>query len=284
MAAKDNTLVGSTFSRLTVAGEPFRNLRTRRWMVNCRCVCGTPVDVLCQLLVTGHTRSCGCLQREKAARANPPSPHPSLGDVFDRLTITGSAFRYGSEQRWHVRCICECGSEKIAECRSLRSGETLSCGCLQRSVLGDSRRKHGHSRGPGKVSSTYITWSAVLQRCLDEKSISYPYYGARGIKICERWRDDFCAFLEDMGERPDGMTLDRFPDKNGHYEPGNCRWATNEEQANNKRNNVYFEYMGEMRTSSQIARAVGLSPAALRQRLSKGWSLERATTEPIRRK
>ncbi|TCG09370.1 hypothetical protein BZM27_06105 [Paraburkholderia steynii] len=96
--------------------------------------------------------------------------------------------------------------------------------------------------------------------------------------MCDRWRNDFSTFLADMGERPVGMTLDRFPDTDGHYEPGNCRWATNREQQNNRRNNVLIEHGGQMKTCTQVAREYGIRPSVFIGRIRRGWSVERATS------
>lgn len=94
--------------------------------------------------------------------------------------------------------------------------------------------RHGHA-GRGKPTPTFNSWANMVQRCTNPKASYYEYYGGRGIKVCERWKI-FANFLADMGERPDGKTLDRFPNKNGYYEQGNCRWATNSQQRLNSRN------------------------------------------------
>jgi hypothetical protein len=127
---------------------------------------------------------------------------------------------------------------------------------------------------------TWKSWFSMRQRCTCAYVVAYEQYGARGIKVCERW-DSFENFLADMGERPEGMTLDRYPDNNGNYEPGNCRWATYEEQSANRRVSVWLEMGGEVLTVGQWAKRVGLNYTTLRRRLQLGWSPERALNTPM---
>ena len=95
------------------------------------------------------------------------------------------------------------------------------------------RLVHGQ-RTRAYTSPTYISWKAMRRRCLERGHHKFPRYGGRGIKVCDRWAASFLDFLADMGERPPGTTLDRYPDPSGDYEPGNCRWATPKQQASNK--------------------------------------------------
>jgi hypothetical protein len=124
-------------------------------------------------------------------------------------------------------CRCDCGRQTTTTAHQLRSGGKRSCRCLK------IRLRHGHARR-GTRSRTYNTWHSMLQRCSNPNHPAYQYYGGRGIGVCDRWRD-FLNFLADMGKRPKGTTLDRYPDGDGDYRPGNCRWVSPYEQAQNRR-------------------------------------------------
>lgn len=141
--------------------------------------------------------------------------------------------------------------------------------------------KHGHTDCRGNVSPEYHTWRNMKTRCTNPKANNYPRYGGRGIRVCARW-ESFANFIEDMGLRPPGHSIDRI-DSDGDYSPENCRWATAEAQQNNKRNNVYHNYGGEKLTVPQIARKVGAHPKALWACLNdKGLDLNSAIVEAIR--
>lgn len=120
----------------------------------------------------------------------------------------------------------------------------------------------------------------MITRCTNEKATSWPNYGGRGIRICERWMV-FENFLADMGERPSGTTLDR-RDTYGNYDPENCRWGTLIDQGRNQRTNRLLEFKGEIRCLSEWSEKFGLLDWQVQKRLARGWSLERALTEPLR--
>lgn len=136
-------------------------------------------------------------------------------------------------------------------------------------------KTHGHSGGRGKKpSDTYTCWLSMIQRCCNPKNRRYKDYGGRGIAVCGEWKD-FTNFLSDMGERPNGKSIDRI-DVNGNYEPSNCRWATTKEQQNNLRNNRKVDYKGTTLTITELAEIFDIDRYVLYARLKRaGWDVEK---------
>ena len=173
-----------------------------------------------------------------------------IGTRYGKLTIIARAENQGKKVRW--LCECDCGNQSIVQSGHLKNGSIKSCGCVGAHGMSDS--------------STHRSWRSMRQRCTDRNHRSFRDYGGRGITICERW-NSFENFLADMGERPNGMTLDR-RDVDGPYDVSNCRWATAKEQQNNKRNNHLVEYAGEKKTISQWADDFGIKQNSLYYKLA----------------
>lgn len=135
---------------------------------------------------------------------------------------------------------------------------------------------HGHSNC--KENTEYSIWTNMKTRCYNTENEAYKDYGGRGIKICDRWLNDYMSFYKDMGTRPSlDYTLDRYPDKNGNYEPSNCRWATKKEQSNNRRNNIMINFNNETKNLKQWCEELGLSYKNTHKRIKKfEWPIEQA--------
>lgn len=209
-----------------------------------------------------------------SAQANRFVVRNRLGDRVGRWTVIAPAAPKklsDGRRRACWLCRCDCGAERVLNALVLALGKSLSCGCL--------RGKHRHTAG-GRPSPTYISWASMMDRCHYPKHWAFARYGARGISVCERWRV-FEGFLADMGERPKGRTLDRYPNRDGNYEPGNCRWATPSQQSENRANTVWFEIDGVRRTTAQWARATGIRRDVLYHRIRAGWDPRRALTQPV---
>ena len=200
-----------------------------------------------------------------------------VGQRFGRFVIE-SVGRY-------CLCLCDCGTRKDVRRDHLKTGMSQSCGCLH-SERSSARTKNLHkanTRHGESKSRLYSVWQNIKGRCHRPEHKFYQYYGARGIEVSQEWRESFEQFIFDMGERPDGMTLERI-DNNRGYSKENCRWATRKEQSNNTRANRRIEHDGMSLTITEWAIKLGIHRNTLNERLRSGWSIKSALCTPIRKR
>ena len=179
------------------------------------------------------------------------------GRIFGRLTVKGRIVP--PKGRTLFVCACECGKEVTVNGSDLQTGNNVSCGCLKAARIGTVNYKHGAASN-GDLTGAYRSWRTMRDRCYNEDNNRFYAYGARGIKVCNRWRDSFENFFADMGERPEGMSLDRI-NVDADYSPDNCRWASTAEQARNQRTNVWYQVGDERMIQADVARALGIHPS-----------------------
>ncbi len=199
------------------------------------------------------------------------------GDKFGRLLVISPPVKNNS--RYKVECRCTCGTVKIIMDYALKNGMTKSCGCLQREWVHKKNYKHGEA-ARGRRGGGYACWSSMIQRCCNENSPSRKDYGGRGIKVCRRWRTSFENFIKDMGPRPSSRHSIERENVNGNYEPGNCRWATDKEQANNTRHNRRITHQGVTKTLKEWAIFRNVSSSTMHRRF-KMMSVADAIEKPI---
>lgn len=261
----DESLVGQKFGRWLVL-EKLEPEGRKKYRYLCRCDCGTERPVTRALLKYGGSKSCGCSKHSENL----------AGRKFGRLEVLERVSGLGMPRYF---CHCDCGNEKIIRGNSLLSGNTNSCNCLRKEIILANSTKHGRSDSP-----EYRTWSTMKSRCYNKNNKSYYGYGALGITVCDEWRDNFQQFYDDMGPRPSSKhSIDRIDNSKG-YSKENCRWATIDQQANNRSNNIVLIYNEKTQNLAQFAREYGISSKTLRKRLFvQKLSLEKALTQPVRK-
>lgn len=189
--------------------------------------------------------------------------------TFGRLKVTSFAFKNSrGELYWY--CLCKCGTEKDIRANDLRSGKSVSCGCYFHEV----HTTHGMTK-----TRTFKSWESMKGRCTNPNDASYDRYGGAGIDICQSWLDRFENFLSDMGERPEGMTLDRLDNNKGYF-PENCRWANPTEQQRNRPISRTITVNGQTKPIIEWAKETGIDYGLLLLRATKGWTEDRILSPP----
>lgn len=245
--AKD--LTGMRFGRLTVIERVPSKSGHARW--KCLCDCGNYTEALSNNLKSGAKVSCGCAAHPGSRGITPSNFNDLTGKRFGRLTVVRRISPVGSKVRW--LCRCDCGTMKDVTAYELTSGKTRSCGCLQK------ESRHLRKVPNGRGTRLYNVWKSMKGRCYTPSCSSYKYYGARGIKVCDEWKDDYQAFYEwamSSGYDPDApqgkCTIDRI-NVDGDYEPSNCRWVDAATQNANRRP---FKYQNQWTKAKENADAV----------------------------
>lgn len=267
-------LKGKVFGNLTVLFDfynPAENYKSRHYC-HCRCICGKEKDYKAYALKVGDAKSCGCLQHNGLSHVI----HDLTNKRFGRLV----ALYYSGESKWY--CKCDCGAEVDVLSQSLISGTTKSCGCFSRDTARKLKLTHGMTK-----TRFYSIWCNMRKRCNDPHIVAYTNYGARGITVCDSWKNSFENFRDDMyksyqehvdkfGEK--NTSIDRI-DVDGDYCKENCRWATAKEQAVNRSNNHLITFDGKTLTIAQWATVTHINPKKLWGRIVKlKWPVERALT------
>ncbi len=270
-------LTGQTFYRWTVLGPGNPERVNKQVMWHCRCLCGTERDVASANLIHGYSKSCGCLADESRHK----KAEDLTGQKFNRLTVIE---RDPSSNTKHIKwiCRCDCGNTCSVAGDNLKNGHSKSCGCLN-SELVTARNKanatHGDTRTP-----LYRIWHSMWARCTDPRCASFLRYGARGISVCEEWKDYlvFRAWALSVGYDYDPKwTIDRI-DPDGDYCPENCRFLTRQQQSATNRHAVRVEYNGETKCLREWAREYNIPYLTFYNRYRNGWSMEQALTTPVR--
>lgn len=195
------------------------------------------------------------------------------GRKFGRLTVVERAANApNGKAQW--LCRCDCGNLIAPLSNNLLRGRSTSCGCARSETVKRRLTRHGHTIGG--LSVEYKRWKSMKERCGNPNQEAYPLYGARGIRVCDRWLNDFSAFVRDMGPIPSPKHTIERKDNSLGYEPDNCVWATVVEQANNRSTNRILEVRGARRTMAEACRIYGASYDQVRHRLRRGWTAEEA--------
>lgn len=256
-------LTGKIFERWTVVGRDPRigDFKKARWW--CKCQCGTIKSVSGSSLRAGTSLGCGCKKAKDWA-----------GKKFNRWTGIERFGTTGSKWLWR----CDCGTERVIQVGTITHDYSKSCGCYKDEVAKKFHTKHGKS-----YTRAYNTWESMKDRCFNPNHKQWKHYGGRGITVCEEWKNSFEAFHAYVGDPDPGMSLVRYPNNDGNYEPGNVRWASRRQQANNRRpqsNSMYVNVNGERLTISALSKRLGVKHSRLYYQLNSGWTLERILAQP----
>ena len=258
-------VIAEVAKRILPSGQPVRCFRVR-------CNCGTEKVLKGSTLRHGQSLSCGCYHREQVSgHRHSYDDGIVIGQNFGKWTVLRLNPKRDKQGARQYDVKCECGTEKLVRGYALRYGNSSSCGCVATKRV----TTHGMSGIP-----EYQTWEDIKKRCGNKKHKDYKIYGGRGIRVCDEWKHDFMAFYNHIGPKPSSKhSIDRI-DSDGHYAPGNVKWSTATEQANNTSRNRNITVDGQTKSVSQWAREYGVRPHMIIHRLNRGWDEENAVKVP----
>lgn len=280
---------GKKINHLTVVEESSERAKdgSKQWVFEC--VCGERLTTTPYRVISEHIKSCGCMRyknmkRKKQEKGNKPriDVESFLGMKNNRLTVIGYT-NPEEKGRIKLKCLCDCGNITYVYPYQFKNGDVQSCGCARdgHKFESENYKKHGFSR-----NDLYNTWQHMKNRCYNKNAHNYERYGGRGIYVCEEWLENAGNFIKwamETKPKEGKYTIDRI-DNDGPYAPWNCRWATDFEQARNKRNTIMIEYNGERKCLMDWAKELNINDETLRNRINRGWPIERALTTPVNEK
>lgn len=268
---KQENLIGQRFGKLTVI-EMIDGTKEEGPTVRCQCDCGNQTIVQTNNLKKGNTKSCGCLVKEARIKADkerregikPKTTYhrykseDCVGQHYGHLTILKLVGK-NSHGQTMAECRCDCGKVITVRMSSVRSGNTQSCGCYRSIVSKKNHMKHGGCAKDSADKRLYGIWSTMKERCTNKKLTYAHIYIERGISVCEEWQhwENFRDWAWKNGYN-DSLTIDRIHNDRG-YSPDNCRWLTPQENSNNKRNNLYIQFDGQIKSCADWSRELGIS-------------------------
>lgn len=252
---------GMKFGRLTPI-EPIHINGSLKW--KCKCDCGKETIADSSKLRSGHTKSCGCLQRERVSES---SKKDITGTTFGRLFVIEQTSNMGEKTMY--LCKCSCGNTTIVNRGNLVSGATTSCECYRKEKTSKLNRIHGEHG-----TRLYRCWRNMIDRCTNKNNKEYKNYGGRDIFVCEQWLLSFESFYQwaTSNGYSEELTIERI-DVNGNYCPENCTWIELNKQAKNRTNNHRITFDGETMILSDWARKLGVSPSTIKYRLKNNPKL-----------
>jgi len=198
-----------------------------------------------------------------------------LNNRYNRLTVIGYFGK--SKNRYFWKCLCDCGNYAIVDRGNLIPGHSQSCGCFKKELIKKSSITHGLSK-----TKEYAIWADIKKRCYNKNNSAYKFYGAKGITMCNKWKNSFIPFITDMGKRPsENHSIDRI-NTFGNYEPSNCRWTTKDIQSNNTRTNKKITLNGITKNITQWLKLLNIPCTTYYNRLNRNWSIQDALTKPCK--